>query len=126
MSTVSERIGIIIKEKAKNKTEFANRLNVSSSYISKILIKGSTPSIRFLKDVCRKYDISEEWLLTGKGEMMAKKSLEEDIAAFLADLPEDRTKSKKAKLLRVMTKLTDEQWELLADIAEMYVNEKDD
>ena len=123
MTTISERIEFLLRELGMTQTEFASRLNVTPAYISKIIRKGSTPSDRFIKDLCLKYGISEEWLMTGKGEMMAKKSLEEDIARFLADLPEDRNKSKKAKLLRVMTKLTDEQWELLAEIAEMYVDE---
>lgn len=123
MGTISERIGIVIESKAKTKTEFANRLNVTPAYISKILNKGSTPSDRLIKDICNKYDISEKWLTTGEGKMDAEKTLEQDIASFLADLPEDRHKSRKALLLRAMTKLTDEQWELLADIAEMYVAE---
>ena len=68
METISERISWCISDSGLTKTAFAERLNVSQPFISKLASGVSTPSDRTIADICREFGISEEWLRTGSGE----------------------------------------------------------
>ena len=68
METISERISWCISDSGLTKTAFAERLNVSQPFISKLARGVSTPSDRTIADICREFGISEEWLRTGSGE----------------------------------------------------------
>lgn len=69
MGTMKDRILLILDEYNINKTEFANRLNIAQSYVSRLVNKGVTPSDRLIEDICEKFSISEEWFRYGKGPM---------------------------------------------------------
>lgn len=68
METISERISWCISDSGLTKTAFAERLNVSQPFISKLASGVSSPSDRTIADICREFGISEEWLRTGSGE----------------------------------------------------------
>ena len=68
METISERISWCISDSGLTKTAFAERLNVSQPFISKLASGVSSPSGRTIADICREFGISEEWLRTGSGE----------------------------------------------------------
>lgn len=54
-----------------NQRQFAEKLGVTPSHISKIK-KGGTVSESLLKNICRTFGISENWIKTGDGEMLSK------------------------------------------------------
>lgn len=68
MQTINDRIGIVLKNSQKTKTEFAKSLKVSQQYISK-LVKMGNPSDMLIEDICQKYNVREEWLRTGEEPM---------------------------------------------------------
>ena len=86
MSTISERILRIIEEKDITRTEFANILNVTQPYVSKIINKGCIPSDRLIEDICEKFIVSESWLRTGEGDMYRKQLPTEEVAEYVEDL----------------------------------------
>ncbi|MCI7099517.1 MAG: helix-turn-helix domain-containing protein [Lachnospiraceae bacterium] len=72
MQTINDRLGFLIEDHLKmTKTAFAKSLKVSQQYISK-LIKTGNPSNILIDDICEKYNVNEEWLRTGRGEMFLK------------------------------------------------------
>lgn len=72
MQTINDRLGFLIEDHLKmTKTAFAKSLKVSQQYISK-LIKTGNPSDILIDDICEKYNVNEEWLRTGEGEMFQK------------------------------------------------------
>ncbi len=71
METINKRIDVLLNELGMTKTAFAEKLKVSQSYISKLIVKGS-PSDRLVEDICEKFNVNEEWLRTGNGEMFRK------------------------------------------------------
>ena len=73
MENISDRIIQTIKALGITKSEFARRLNISPSYISKLSKEPErTPSERMLIDICRTFGISYPWLTTGEGEMFSE------------------------------------------------------
>lgn len=50
--------------------EFARLLNVTPSYIYMLESgKSSMPSLRFIRDLCEKFNVSEQWLLSDEDEV---------------------------------------------------------
>ena len=68
-ATIHERIALCVQFYGDGKnTLFADKLGVSEGNI-RGYIKGVVPKADVLEKIVRTYDISPEWLLTGKGEM---------------------------------------------------------
>jgi len=73
MSRVEKKyIGSRIREIRKfvlklTQEEFASRLGVAGSYISRIEKGKNVPSELLIKAICREFGVYEEWLRTGRG-----------------------------------------------------------
>lgn len=88
MQTINDRIAIVIENTQKTKTAFAESLNVSQQYISKLIRKGN-PSDLLISNICEKYRIDEEWLRTGKGNMRKKVSKNREAGYYVEELLEE-------------------------------------
>lgn len=115
MDTINNRIETLIKELGISKTAFGEKLNVTQQYISK-LVKSGTPSIRLIEDICQKFDVNKNWLLTGKGRMRKERSIEEEGYSRFGKIMEGKDPIKKnmvTMLLAMFQTLPDEQWEYI-------------
>lgn len=73
MCKIGHRIQQLVDVFAKGKkTLFAARMGVNESSI-RSYIMGVQPKSDFLEKVVLELEVSADWLLTGRGEMMAKK-----------------------------------------------------
>lgn len=77
--SLGERIREIRKDNRINQTEFAKRMLVSASYISKVEAGKEKPSDIFLKLMALEFNISLDWLLNGNG---SKKITQENVDYF--------------------------------------------
>lgn len=87
--TLGERVKEIRKAQDMTLEEFGKRLNVTKVTMSNIERGNRSLTERMLKDICREFNINEEWLRTGEGDMIQKLSEEEEIATLVSDLLED-------------------------------------
>lgn len=69
MTHVGERIKIIRKMNNIKQKEFAERVSVSASYISKVESGKEVPTEMLLKLIALDFKVSLEWLRDGTGEM---------------------------------------------------------
>lgn len=60
---------IINSNLAKNKTEIANRLNISLNKLSSILGERNNVLVENVVALCENYNINYEYVLTGRGEI---------------------------------------------------------
>ena len=116
MSNINDRIAMCIEKIGLTKTAFAEKLNVSQQYISK-LTKNGTPSDRTIIDICREFGISEIWLRTGEGEMFEKLSRDDEIADFIGDVMRGEKGDFRRRLIAVLSRLPPEGWDLLERMA---------
>lgn len=104
--------------------EFAERLSLTSNFVS-LLEKGVRfPSDRTINDICIKFHIDENWLRTGEGNMYISRSRNQEIVDFMNDVIECKDDDFKKQLIISLTKLDEAQWKVLSDIAESFVNNK--
>lgn len=65
--TIGRRIELLINDLNITKTAFSEKLKVSQPYISKLIADKGKPSERLIDDICEKFLVNREWLLTGEG-----------------------------------------------------------
>ena len=88
MDTINKRIEMLINDLHITKTAFADKLKVTQAYISKLINVGGNPSDRLIEDICEKYNVNEEWLRSGTGEMFRIIPEEDETAVIVSNLLE--------------------------------------
>jgi transcriptional regulator with XRE-family HTH domain len=68
--TVNERIRKVRKSLGLTIKEFAQTMGSSHGYLGGIELGDRPVNLRTIRIICLTYGIREEWLLTGKGEML--------------------------------------------------------
>ena len=111
---MNNRISLIRKQKGLKQDAFAERLGLTKNFISLVETGRREPSDRTVKDICREFNVNEDWLRYGEGEMF--KSKEEELITFTADLLLEETESFKKRLLSALAKLSDEEWDLVESL----------
>ena len=124
MIGLNDRISSVIETLGMKKTAFAERLNVSQAFVSQLCSGVKQPSDRTISDICREFNVNEEWLRNGTGEMFAEKTIDQELSEFAADLMADEEDSFKRRLIRALSKLNEEQWEVLEQIAKDLTQKK--
>lgn len=70
---MKNRILKIRKDSKLNQEDFGLRLNLTKNYISLIETGNRIPSDRTISDICRKFNVNEDWLKNGTGDMYKEK-----------------------------------------------------
>ena len=122
MEPINERISDLIEELGITKTKFADTLNVSQAFVSKMCSGTSGASDRTIMDICDKFNVNESWLRFGEGSMFVERTREEEIALFLGKVADGPNNFKK-RLISVLANLDEDGWQLLADMAEKLAEE---
>lgn len=115
---MNERIKEIRAALNMNQTDFAKKILVSRSAICKIESGENSPSEQSINLICREFNVNEEWLRTGEGEMFKQRTRNQEILAFANDVMEDVDDSFKKRFIRALSKLNVSDWETLEKIAE--------
>lgn len=120
---IYERIKELRKELGLNQEEFGERLGVSRSVIANIeydRLKRPDQKESLYKLICKEFNVSEEWLRTGNGEMFVPLTRNQLITDFASDLiMEDNTFKK--RLVEALAKLDENEWEVLEKLAESLI-----
>ena len=98
---------------------FAQEINLKRTAIYLIETGQRNPSDRTINDICEKFNINKEWLLTGEGEMYKPEpqidELEYLMGKFSINANEDETKT---KILKALLKLDDNGWRVIEGLVD--------
>lgn len=123
---ISERIKILRKDILKlTQQDFSEALNMSRSNMGNIEIGRIAVTDRVISDICEKFNVNEEWLRHGTGDIFLELTKDQELAAFVAQVYKEDENSFKRRLLSVLSSLSEDEWKLLANIAEKIAKEKD-
>ena len=100
----------------KNQQDFADVLKIKRGTIANYEIGRNEPIDAVITLICTKFNVNENWLRTGEGEMFLSKSQEEEIADLTYKLLTEESTSFKNRLISALSKLTDEQWDMLEQV----------
>ena len=113
-TTFAERVSLIVKDSKLNQTDFASKISISQQYLSQICNGKKTPSDRTISDICRIFDIQEDWLRYGLEPMRAAKSRDEEIAELVGSALNGSSEFKKA-VIRMICSRSDKELAALED-----------
>lgn len=119
-----ERIKLLRTEQLHmTQTEFGESLGVKRDVINNIennRLKNPEKQEPIYRLMCEKFNVSEEWLRTGNGEMFVPLKRNQLITDFTADLiKEDETFKK--RLVEALAKLDESEWGVLEKLAESLI-----
>lgn len=120
---IGERIEILRKDLSMSRRVFGERLGVSESVIVNIeydRLKRPDQKESLYKLICKEFNVNEEWLRTGNGEMFVPLTRNQLITDFTSNLiKEDETFKK--RLVEALAKLDESDWEVLEKLTESLI-----
>lgn len=122
---MKNRIKEIRKHFDLTQQEFADRLNVTRSTIATYEIGKSVPSDSGVSLICREFGVSEEWLRTGSGEMFVQKTRNDRVDDLINRVRSEPDGSIKVRILTLLSRLSNEQWELIDQMLDMLLDDHD-
>lgn len=120
METINKKIAALIHAKGMNKSQFAESINVSPQFISAVCAGRKFPSDRTIADICRVYNVNEDWLRDGKGEPFIQLSREETIAEYVGRINGVHITDIEESIIKFMSETPVEEWESLASALRMF------
>lgn len=102
--------------------EFGDQLGVTRSVIKNIELNtlvNPQQKEPIFKLICFKWNINEEWLYNGIGDMVRQVSREEEIAAFIGKTLKSSSKEKpiKKEFISMLAQLSEDDWQTLEKMA---------
>ena len=110
---MKERIKYIRKEIGLTQTEFGEKIGVKGNTVTNYETGLRNPTDAVIRSICREFDVNEEWLRNGTGEMFVQKSKDEQIAEMLADIQKEGDASFKDRLISALTRINESDWDTL-------------
>lgn len=105
--------------------KFGKPLGVGKTAISKIENGENNLTDQMILAICREYNVDENWLRTGEGEMFKKLNRQQELAQLTATLFKEEEDSFKSRLIMALAQLNEEEWELLEEISEKITKKRD-
>lgn len=115
---MNERIKELRKALGLTQQDFADRIGSVQNTITGYETGRRAPSNQVVALICREFNVNENWLRTGEGQMFIQVSRDEEIAAFIGDVLSGETGDFRRRLISVLSRLGADQWGLLEHIAE--------
>lgn len=122
----SERVRELRKSLNLTMEKFGEPLGVKKSAISNIENGSRNLTDQMIIAICREYNVNEEWLRTGSGEMFVPLTRDEQIEVFIGNVLKDEPGDFRRRLVSVLSRLTESEWELLENKLKEIVGTDDD
>lgn len=119
------RVRELRKELQLTLEKFGKPLGVGKTAISKIENGERGLTDQMILAICREYNVDENWLRTGEGEMFKKLNRQQELAQLTATLFKEEEDSFKSRLIMALAQLSEEEWELLEEISEKITKKRD-
>lgn len=119
---MKDRFKKLRKELNVTQQEFADKLKISRNFVAQIEMGSKVPSDRTIDDVCREFNVNEEWLRTGNGDMFVPGIKDKQISAMLADVMKSGEDSFRHRLVSALARLDDEGWDNLEKLIDKISN----
>lgn len=119
---MTERIKELRKTLGLTQQEMADKVGVKRNTIAQYEIGRNPPTDTVVTLICREFDVNEDWLRTGEGEMFVERNRDEELSAFFEGLMNGQSDFTR-RLVSVLSRLDESEWELLEKMAEKLMAE---
>lgn len=112
-----DRIKKLRKALGLTQQEFSDRIGSKRTTIAKYETETNVPSSAVISLICREFNVNENWLRYGEGEMFVKRSRNDELSAFVDELMKEQPQDFRRRLVTALSRLKPEQWDALEAIA---------
>lgn len=122
-NTIGDRIKVLRNELGLSMAAFGEKIKMTNSNISKMEKDLRVVTDRTIAIICTEFNVNEEWLRTGDGDMFVEETFDEEFANIIAEAT--LSGNEKIKELMIMaSKLNDKQLKAIVNFLEAMVEEK--
>jgi transcriptional regulator with XRE-family HTH domain len=121
---MNSRIKMIRTKNDMTQDEFGKRIGSARNTIANYENGNRVPSNAVITSICREFNVNETWLRTGEGEMFLPIERETDIARLTMQLLTEESDSFKNRLISALSRLSEEEWEVIEKTFDSVVNAK--
>lgn len=114
---MNERLKELRKSLNLTQQAFADRIGIARGNIGAYEVGKNAPSDAVISLICKEFNVNEEWMRYGTGDMFAHLNRQQKIAQFSADLFSSEEESFKSRLIMALAELDEEDWVVLEKIA---------
>lgn len=104
--------------------KFADKLGIARGNIGAYEVNKNSPSDAVIALICKQFNVNENWLRTGNGEMFNPISKDDEIADMISDVVKSDEKDFKRRLISALARLDDTGWENLEKLIDMISENK--
>ena len=122
---MQERLKALRLKLNLTQSAFASRIGTTQNVVANYEIGRRNPSSSALNNICKEFNVSETWLRTGEGEMFVSRDRSEAIAQEVSRLMADHPDSFRERLVSLLIRLDEKQWEVLEQYARQLVDAHD-
>lgn len=122
---MNERLKKLRKELDMTQQEFAEGIGIKRNTMATYESGRNEPIDAVISLICTKYNVNENWLRTGEGEMFVEMSYDDEIAQFVGQVMGEEDDSFKKKLISGLAALDDNGWKVLEDFLDSIQTKKD-
>lgn len=122
---MNERLKKLRKELDMTQQEFADRIGVKRNSLANYETGRNTPIDAIVVSICREFNVNENWLRTGEGDMFIEMSRDDEIANFVGQLMAEEDDSFKKKLISGLAALDENGWKVLENFVNSMQIKKD-
>ena len=113
---MGERVKELRKALGLSGEKFGEKIGLKRNSLSQIETGKNNLSEQNILSICREFNVNEDWLRYGTGEMFKDMSLDEEIISFIGDIQWDASNTFKKRFISAVAKLNDEEWKVLEKI----------
>lgn len=114
---MNDRIKAVRAALNLSQDEFGKRLGVTRGAITNIELHKVEPKPMMISLICTTFNVNEEWLRTGEGEMFIPLTRNQVIADYVGKVMKDETAEFQKFIIELMSSLPVECWETIEEKA---------
>ena len=114
---MEKRIKQLRKELGLTQQELADKIGIKTTTIATYESGRNTPIDAVISLICREFNVNEEWLREGSGDMFRSNDRYSDIARLTSQLLNEESDSFKNRFISMLARLNSDEWEFLEKCA---------
>lgn len=122
---MNERLKKLRKALDLTQQEFADKIGIKRNSFANYETGRNTPIDAIIVSICKEFNVNENWLRTGEGDMFIELSYSDEIAQFVGQLMTEEDDSFKKRLISGLATLDENGWKVLEDFLDSIQIKKD-
>ena len=122
---MNERIKQLRKVLNMTQQTFADKIGIKRNTMAQYEIGRNIPIDAVITSICREFNVNEEWLRNGEGEMFVEIPRDDQIASFIGDILKSEDDSFKKRFIAMLKALDESDWEVLEKMSLLLTQEKE-